>query len=96
MQTRRELLKHAGAAAVLATVAPMAAHAQTRKPTLTIAFPSPPETIDPHQFRSVLSGSIINLMGEGLMTRDPVTMEIKPLLEGLSRPGNSTSKPARA
>ena len=80
MQTRRELLKHAGAAAVLATVAPMAAHAQTRKPTLTIAFPSPPETIDPHQFRSVLSGSIINLMGEGLMTRDPVTMEIKPLL----------------
>jgi hypothetical protein len=27
----------------------------------------------------VLSGSVINLMGEGLMTRDPVTMEIKPL-----------------
>ena len=31
-----------------------------------IAFPSPPETIDPHQLRSVLSGSIINLMGERL------------------------------
>jgi peptide/nickel transport system substrate-binding protein len=81
MQTRRDLLKHAGAAAVLAAVAPgTAAHAQARKPTLNIAFPSPPETIDPHQLRSVLSGSIINLMGEGLMTRDPATMEIKPLL----------------
>ena len=41
---------------------------------------STPETIDPHQFRSVLSGSIIGLMGEGLLTRDPQTMEIKPLL----------------
>src|ERR1044071_2221232 len=71
MQTRRDLLKRAGAAA---------AFARARKPTLNIAFPSPPETIDPHQLRSVLSGSIINLMGEGLMTRDPVTMEIKPLL----------------
>lgn len=52
MQTRRDLLKHAGAAAVLAAVAPRAAQAQARKPTLTIALPSPPETIDPHQFRS--------------------------------------------
>ncbi|HEY4910486.1 MAG TPA: ABC transporter substrate-binding protein, partial [Methylomirabilota bacterium] len=80
MQTRRDLLKHAGAAAVLASVVPRSAQAQTRKPTLTIALPSPPETIDPHQFRSVLSGSIINLMGEALLTRDPVTMELKPLL----------------
>jgi hypothetical protein len=63
MQTRRDLLKRAGAAAVLAAVAPVtAAHAQARKPILTIAFPSPPETIDPHQLRSVLSGSIIKLM----------------------------------
>jgi peptide/nickel transport system substrate-binding protein len=80
MQTRRDLLKHAGAAAVLAAVTSRTAQAQARKPALTIALPSPPETIDPHQFRSVLSGSIINLMGEGLLTRDPVTMELKPLL----------------
>jgi len=80
MPTRRDLLKQAGAAAALATLTPLAAAAQARKPTLTIGFPSTPETIDPHQFRSVLSGSIINLMGEGLFTRDPQTMEIKPLL----------------
>jgi peptide/nickel transport system substrate-binding protein len=80
MQTRRDLLKQAGSAAVLTAVAPRAARAQARKPTLTIALPSPPETIDPHQFRSVLSGSVINLMGEGLLTRDPVTMELRPLL----------------
>ncbi len=58
----------------------MAARAQGKKPTLTVGYPSTPETIDPHQFRSVLSGSIIGLMGEGLLTRDPQTMEIKPLL----------------
>ena len=80
MPTRRDLLKQTGAAAALATLTPLAAAAQARKPTLTIGFPSTPETIDPHQFRSVLSGSIINLMGEGLFTRDPQTMEIKPLL----------------
>ena len=40
MQTRRDLLKHAGAAAALAAVAPVAAAAQARKPTLTIGFPS--------------------------------------------------------
>jgi hypothetical protein len=48
MQTRRDLLKHAGAAAVLAAVAPVTpAHAHARKPTLNIAFTSLPETIDP-------------------------------------------------
>jgi peptide/nickel transport system substrate-binding protein len=81
MQTRRQLLTRAGAAAVLAALVPRATtQALGRKSTLTIALPSPPETIDPHQFRSVLSGSIIGLMGEGLLTRDPVTMELKPLL----------------
>jgi peptide/nickel transport system substrate-binding protein len=80
MQTRRELLKSASAAAAVAALAPGAVRAQGRKPTMTIALPSTPETIDPHQFRSVLSGSIINLMGEGLLTRDPYTMELKPLL----------------
>ena len=80
MPTRRDLFKQAGAAAALAALTPVTAAAQARKPTLTIGFPSTPETIDPHQFRSVLSGSIINLMGETLFTRDPQTMEIKPLL----------------
>ena len=80
MPTRRDLFKQAGAAAALAAMKPVAAAAQARKPTLTIGFPSTPETIDPHQFRSVLSGSIIDLMGETFFTRDPQTMEIKPLL----------------
>ena len=80
MPTRRELLKSAGAAAAVAALPTPIARAQARKPTLTIALPSTPETIDPHQFRSVLSGSIIGMMGEGLLTRDPQTMELKPLL----------------
>src|SRR5947207_1363565 len=80
MQTRRDLLKSAGAAVAAAALTPGLASAQARKPALTIALPSTPETIDPHQFRSVLSGSIIGLMGEGLLTRDPQTMELKPLL----------------
>src|SRR6476620_8210702 len=79
MPTRRDLLKSAAAAVALGA-APRAARAQGRKPALTIGFPSTPETIDPHQLRSVLSGSIIGLMGEGLITRDPQTMELKPLL----------------
>ena len=79
MQTRRDWLKQAGAAAAVA-LAPRAAEAQARKTTLTIALPSTPETIDPHQLRSVLSGSILGLMGEGLLTRDPQTMEL--LLSG--------------
>src|SRR5262249_48987081 len=91
MQTRRDLLKQAGATAVLAAVAAPVAHAQSRKPTLTIALPSPPETFDPHQFRSVLSGSVVNLMGEGLMVRDPVSMEIKPLLAESWRNVNPTT-----
>ena len=51
MHTRRDLLKHAGAAAVLAAVAPgTAAHAQARKATLNIAFPSPPRPSIPTSF----------------------------------------------
>src|SRR5712671_3279419 len=80
MPTRRDLFKQAGAVAALAALHPVVARAQARKPTLTVGYPSTPETIAPHQFRSVLSGSIIGLMGEGLLTRDPQTMEIKPLL----------------
>jgi len=80
MPTRREVLQSAGAAAALAVLPTGSARAQARKPTLTIALPSTPETIDPHQFRSVLSGSIIGMMGEGLLTRDPQSMELKPLL----------------
>jgi peptide/nickel transport system substrate-binding protein len=90
MPTRRSLLKGAGAVAAV-TLSPRMARAQARKPVLTIALPSTPETIDPHQFRSVLSGSIINLMGEGLVTRDPYTMELKPLLAESWRNLNPTT-----
>ena len=85
MLSRRDLLKSAVAGAAVAAV-PGAARAQTKKkPTLTIAFPSSPETIDPHQLRSVLSGSILGLMGEGLLTRDPQTMNLQPLLASRGR-----------
>ena len=61
MLSRRDLLKSVAAGAAVAAV-PGAARAQAKKkPTLTIAFPSSPETIDPHQLRSVLSGSILQL-----------------------------------
>lgn len=58
----------------------LAAQAVAKKHTLTIAYPSNPETIDPHQSRAVLTGSIHMLMTEGLLIRDPDTMEIKPHL----------------
>jgi peptide/nickel transport system substrate-binding protein len=90
MQTRRDWLKQAGAAAAVA-LAPRGAEAQARKTTLTIALPSTPETIDPHQLRSVLSGSVLGLMGEGLLTRDPQTMELKPLLAESWRNVNPTT-----
>src|SRR2546430_1518055 len=91
--TRRDLLKHAAAPAAVTTLtlAPRLARAQNRKPTLTIALPSTPETIDPHQFRSVLSGSVIGLMCEGLVTRDPNTMELRPVLAESWRNINPTT-----
>ena len=91
MPTRRDLLKSAGAAAAVAALGPRVAGAQGKKPPLTIALPSTPETIDPHQFRSVLSGSIVGLMGEGLLTRDPQSMELKPLLAESWRNVNATT-----
>jgi len=83
MLTRREALRRtavlgAGAAVALGTGA---ARAQGgRKPVLTIALPSNPETVDPHQFRAVLTGSILTNTNETLLTRDVKTMELKPLL----------------
>ena len=91
MPTRRAVLKGGGAAAAVAVLSPGPTRAQVRKPVLTIALPSTPETIDPHQFRSVLSGSILSLMGEGLLTRDPYTMELKPLLAESWRNVNPTT-----
>ena len=41
--------------------------------------------------RSVLSGSIIGLMCEGLITRDPSTMELKPVLAESWRNVNPTT-----
>ena len=83
MVNRREALKRAGLIGVGGVVALRTGSARAqggRKPALTIALPSNPETIDPHQFRSVLTGSILINICETLLIRDPKSMEIKPLL----------------
>jgi peptide/nickel transport system substrate-binding protein len=93
MITRRDLLKRSGAlsmAAVLGQGAPVV-FAQGKKSVLTIALPSTPETIDPHQFRSVLTGSVLACMCEGLVTRDPRTMELRPMLAESWRNVNPTT-----
>ena len=94
MLTRREALKRGGLLGAGAVVAlpPGAARAQGgRQPALTIALPSNPETIDPHQFRSVLTGSILTNICETLLTRDAKTMELKPLLATSWRNINPTT-----
>ena len=76
MLNRREALKRAGLIGVGGVVALRTGRARAqggRKPALTIALPSNPETIDPHQFRSVLTGSILANICETLLTRDPKT-----------------------
>jgi peptide/nickel transport system substrate-binding protein len=87
MITRRQFLGSAlalaGATDASILAAPRAASAQAGgkvKSELTFAIPSNPETIDPHQFRSVLTSSILTQVTEGLLTRDPRTMAIQPLL----------------
>jgi peptide/nickel transport system substrate-binding protein len=80
---RRDVLKRAGLIGVGGVVALRTGRARAqggRKPALTIALPSNPETIDPHQFRSVLTGSILINICETLLIRDPKGMELKPLL----------------
>ena len=83
MLNRREALKRARLIGVGGVVALRTGSARAqggRKPALTIALPSNPETIDPHQFRSVLTGSILVNICETLLIRDPKSMELKPLL----------------
>jgi peptide/nickel transport system substrate-binding protein len=88
MISRRHFLRTtiamSGAGVVAASAAagrPAFAQAPARrKSELTLAIPSNPETIDPHQFRSVVSSSFISQVAEGLLTRDPKTMAIRPLL----------------
>ena len=82
MLNRREALKRAGLIGVggVALRTGSARAQGGRKPALTIALPSNPETIDPHQFRSVLTGSILINICETLLIRDPKSMELKPLL----------------
>ena len=83
MIDRRQALKRVGLIGVggVAAMRSRPARGQGgRKPALTIALPSNPETIDPHQFRSVLTGSILVNICETLLTRDPRTMELKPHL----------------
>ena len=94
MLTRREALKRASVlgAAALAGLGPASARAQGgRKPALTIALPSDPETVDPHQFRSVLTGSILTNVCETLVVRDARTMDLKPLLATSWRNVNPTT-----
>ncbi|MBI3104370.1 MAG: twin-arginine translocation signal domain-containing protein, partial [Candidatus Rokubacteria bacterium] len=94
MLTRREALKRASVlgAGALGGLGPVSAQAQGgRKPALTIALPSNPETVDPHQFRSVLTGSILTNVCETLAVRDARTMELKPLLATSWRNVNPTT-----
>jgi peptide/nickel transport system substrate-binding protein len=94
MLTRRDALTRAGVlgAAALAGLGPASAKAQGgRKSALTIALPSNPETVDPHQFRSVLTGSILTNVCETLVVRDARTMELKPLLATSWRNVNPTT-----
>src|SRR4051794_8473033 len=48
--------------------------------SISVAMPANPETIDPHQFRSIFTGSVLACCLETLLTRDPETMELRPLL----------------
>lgn len=92
--TRRTFIRTAGvlgAAGAAGLRPPRAAAQGGRKPELTIALPSNPETIDPHQFRSVLTGSALSLMCETLLIRDPRTMELKPHLATSWRNVNPTT-----
>lgn len=87
--SRRQLITQAGAAGAgwLAGAQAMprwlggTAFAQgARKPEVTIAMAADPETLDPHQNRTVLTSSMLLTMLEGLLSRDPRTMAIKPQL----------------
>lgn len=71
--TRRSVLAMAGALG-------LGAAAGGRQASLSVALPSNPETLDPHQFRSILTGSVLACCVETLLTRDADTMEIRPLL----------------
>jgi len=51
-----------------------------RKADVTIAMAADPETLDPHQNHTVLTSSMLLCILEGLLTRDPQTMAIKPQL----------------
>ena len=82
--SRRTLLQ-GGAALIGGTglAGPSASPARAagaHRDSLTVAMPANPETIDPHQFRSILTGSILACCLETLLTRDPETMALRPLL----------------
>jgi hypothetical protein len=77
MLTRRQVLQRPGVLGAGTAVALVPAGAQgERRPGYTIALPSNPETINPHQFRSVLTGSILVNVCEMLAIRGPKTMEL--------------------
>lgn len=74
----RRALMGAGLAGTMALSLPV--RAAGRRDTLTVALPGNPETIDPHQFRSIMTGSVLACCMETLITHDPVTMEFRPML----------------
>src|SRR4051794_27598939 len=83
--SRRAVLRGGAAAAGGALVVEAAARssaraADGRRDSISVAMPANPETIDPHQFRSIFTGSVLACCLETLLTRDPETMELRPLL----------------
>src|SRR5829696_8263568 len=83
--SRRSLLRRGAAVAsgalALDVAGPSPARAADgRRDSLSVAMPANPETIDPHQFRSIFTGSVLACCLETLLTRDPETMELRPLL----------------
>lgn len=69
-----------GALAATLPGARPASAAPSHRDHLAVAMPGNLETLDPHQFRSILTGSVLACSLETLLTHDPVTMEIQPLL----------------
>jgi peptide/nickel transport system substrate-binding protein len=82
--SRRSALQGSGAlvgGALLSAGTASSAYAGTaRQASLSVGLPDNIETLDPHQFRSIVTGSVLACSVETLLTRDPETMEIRPLL----------------
>jgi len=78
--SRRTMLLGGAALAGAALPSGQRAAAAGRAEAITVALPGNLETLDPHQFRSILTGSVLACAVETLLTRDVATMELKPSL----------------